>query len=300
MMIRNLDLAALRALAAVADAGGVTRAAGFLHLTQSAVSMQVKRLEEAVGQPLLRREGRGVRLTAQGEQMLGYARRMMALNDEALRVMTGPEHEGRITLGAPHDIVLPAMPGVLRRFTAAFPRVELELLTANTSRLKEMHGRGEVDAILTTEDGVGPGGAELARLPLLWVGADGGCAHADRPLPIAFESDCIFRPSATAALDAAGIGWRLATRTDSLRTVEAVVSADLAVHAALRGMPSEGMVQLPPGTLPALGSWSVGLYLPPSPGAPVAALAEMLGAAYSAFEQSITTLPVERLSRSIA
>lgn len=299
-MIRNLDLAALRALAAVADAGGVTRAAGFLHLTQSAVSMQVRRLEEAVGQPLLRRDGRGVRLTGAGEQMLGYARKMVALNDEALRRMTGPEHEGAVTLGVPHDIVLPALPAVLRRFAAAFPRIELVLTTAGTARLRRMHERGEMDVILTTEDAVGRGAEAIARLPLVWFGAPDGRARGRRPLPLAFEAECIFRPSATAALDAAGIDWRLATRTDSLRTVEAVVCADLAVHAALAGMPAEGMAPLPPGALPPLGTWCVGLYPPPAPSEPVAALAGMLRAAYGALEQSTTTLPVERPSRSIA
>ena len=295
-MIRNLDLAALRALAAVADSGGVTRAAGFLHLTQSAVSMQLKRLEEAVDQPLLQREGRGVRLTAAGEQMLGFARRIIALNDEALRVMTGPEHEGRITLGAPHDIVLPTLPGVLRRFGAAFPRVELQLVTANTGRLKAMHGRGEVDLILTTETAVGPDGEALVDLPLLWVGAAGGRAGSERPLPLAFENDCIFRPAVTAALDAAGVPWRMVTHTDSLRTVEAVVAADLAVHAAFEGMPAEGMSPIPAGALPTLGTWCVGLYVPPAPDEPAVALADMLRAACAALRRSASGSSVERRS----
>ena len=104
-MPRNLDLTALRSFVTVAECGGVTRAAGQRNLTQSAVSMQLKRLEEALDQPLLDRTGRGVTLTAQGEQLLSYGRRMMALNDEVWARMTHQAFEGEIVLGVPHDVV---------------------------------------------------------------------------------------------------------------------------------------------------------------------------------------------------
>ncbi|MEM8633227.1 MAG: LysR family transcriptional regulator, partial [Pseudomonadota bacterium] len=109
-MMRTLDLTALRALVAVADSGGVTRAANLLNLTQSAVSMQMKRLEQAVGLPLLEKSGRRVVLTSAGDQLLGYARRMLALNDEAITRLTAPAYEGTLTLGVPHDIVFPHIP----------------------------------------------------------------------------------------------------------------------------------------------------------------------------------------------
>ena len=112
-MSRNLDLTSLRSFAAVADAGGVTRAAGFLNLTQSAVSMQIKRLEESLDLQLLDRSGRSVTLTAAGEQMLGYARRLLALNDEAVARLTHQSFEGEIVMGVPADIVYPAIPRVL-------------------------------------------------------------------------------------------------------------------------------------------------------------------------------------------
>ena len=98
-MARNLDLTALRSFVTVADTGGVTRAAGALHLTQSAVSMQLKRLEESLDLRLLDRSRKGAALTAEGEQLLGYARRMLALNDEAISRLTSHEYEGEITLG---------------------------------------------------------------------------------------------------------------------------------------------------------------------------------------------------------
>ena len=109
-MARNLDLTALRSFVAVADAGGVTRAAGFLNLTQSAVSMQLKRLEDGLGIALLDRSARTIALTPMGEQLLSYARRMLALNDEIYGRMTSTDYEGEITVGVPSDIIYPAIP----------------------------------------------------------------------------------------------------------------------------------------------------------------------------------------------
>src|SRR5918999_4075352 len=161
-MARNLDLTALRSFAAVADAGGVTRAAAQLNLTQSAVSMQLKRLEEQLGLSLLDRSARSIALTAQGEQLLAYARRLLALNDEAWGRLTHPSFEGEIDLGVPHDIIYPHVPGVLKRFAAEYPRVKLRLHSLYTSGLKELFARGEMDLILTTESAVDTGGETLA------------------------------------------------------------------------------------------------------------------------------------------
>ena len=119
-MARNLDLTALRSFVAVADAGGVTRAAGFLNLTQSAVSMQLKRLEDGLGIALLDRSARTIALNPMGEQLLSYARRMLALNDEIYGRMTSTDYEGEITVGVPSDIIYPAIPLVLQRFAQDF------------------------------------------------------------------------------------------------------------------------------------------------------------------------------------
>ena len=119
-MPRTLDLTALRSFAAVADCGGVTRAAGLLNLTQSAVSMQLKRLEEGLGTELFDRSGRRLVLTQQGEQLLGFARRMVALNDEAVAQLAHGEEQTEIRLGVPSDIVHPAVPEALHhRFIVA-------------------------------------------------------------------------------------------------------------------------------------------------------------------------------------
>ena len=144
-------MTALRSFVAVADAGGVTKAAGLLNLTQSAVSMQLKRLEESLNIALLDRSARTIGLTPQGEQLLSYARRMLAMNDEIYGKLTATEFEGEVTLGVPHDIVYPIIPKVLQRFAAAYPRVRVHLVSSYTRKLVEQFNRGEIDVILTTE-----------------------------------------------------------------------------------------------------------------------------------------------------
>lgn len=261
-MPRQMDLTALRSFVAVADAGGVTRAAGFLNLTQSAVSMQLKRLEDALGIDLMDRAGRGVALTAAGEQLLGYARRMLNLNDEVLARLTGQSFEGEVVLGVPSDIVYPAIPRVLRRFAQDYPKMRVTLVSSYTRRLKRLFDQGECDVILTTEDVADPGGQTLRSIPLIWVGAPGGNAWKQRPLPLAFEYNCIFRARVQTALDVAGIPWVMAAESETTRSIEASLSADLAVHVLVEGAEPRDIQRVPHGgALPDLGRTQVNLYV---------------------------------------
>ncbi|MGB7262111.1 MAG: LysR family transcriptional regulator [Albidovulum sp.] len=260
-MPRNLDLTALRALAAVADAGGVTRAAGLLNLTQSAVSMQIKRLEESLGAEFFTRAQRKLTLTPEGEQLLHYARRMLELNDEALSRLTDTAFEGELRLGIPHDIVYPQIPRILKSMAAAYPRLRINLVSCFTSKLKEGFARGEFDVILTTEASPGEGGERLATRKLVWVGAPNGTAWQRRPLRLAFVETCFFRPVAQAALNRAGIRWETAVAGESEQVTEATVAADLSVTARIEGA-------LPPDTemidganaLPDLGELNICMY----------------------------------------
>jgi len=259
---RSFDIAALRSFVAIAETGGVTRAASRLNLTQSAVSMQLKRLEEFVGQPLLERARKGMTPTGAGEQLLDYARRILELNDEAWARMTGEAFEGDLVLGVPHDVVYPHIPQVLRHFARAYPRVRVTLLSSYTKRLKEEFEAGEVDVIVTTEARAGSGAEILQKSPLVWIGAPGGQAFRQRPLPLAFENGCIFRPWVQRALEEAEIAWTMAVTSVSTRTIEASVAADFAVHAGIEDT-------LPPllervahgGTLPDLPQIEVALYV---------------------------------------
>lgn len=259
--MRNLDITTLRSFVAVADSGGVTRAAGFLHLTQSAVSMQLKRLEEMLGLELLDRSGRGIALTASGEQLLTYARRMVALNDEVISRLTDQAFEGEVVLGVPHDIVYPAVPRVLQQFNAAYPRVKVQLLTLNTTSLKQKFERGECDMILTTEAEKVAGSECLVTKELHWVGAIGGSAWRQRPLDLAQGRHCIFRPLVLKALNEADIDWNMSVDTDSDRTLEATVSADLGVQALLEGtLPPHLEVIDHEGALPTLPAHHINCY----------------------------------------
>ncbi|NOX40288.1 MAG: LysR family transcriptional regulator [Alphaproteobacteria bacterium] len=281
-MARNLDMTALRSFVAVAESGGVTRAAGFLNLTQSAVSMQLKRLEESLGQSLLDRSARRIGLTAQGEQLLGYGRRMLALNDEVYGRLTGQSFEGEIALGVPSDIVYPYIPGVLKHFAEMYPRVRVHLISSYTKGLKRKFERGECDLILTTEAGIDDGGETLVTLPLVWIGAPGGSVWKIRPLRLAFEHNCLFRGGVQEALDRAGIDWEMAVESDSTRTIEASVAADLAVHACIEGSRPEYLEDIDHGGhLPELSKIRINMYMAERTQSPLAAeLAALVRQAY--------------------
>ncbi|MBB3993481.1 DNA-binding transcriptional LysR family regulator [Sulfitobacter undariae] len=276
--MRNLDLGTLRSLVAVADAGGVTRAAGFLHLTQSAVSMQLKRLEELLDVQLLDRSGRGIAFTASGDQLLSYARRMVALNDEAVVRLTAQEYVGVLRLGVPHDIVYPDIPMVLKQFTAQFPAIRIVLESSHTNTLKEMFAKGECDVILTTETTPDSGGITLAKRPLHWVGAPGGAAWRQRPLNIAYGRLCSFRPIVVSALDADNIAWEMVVESDNDSAIHATVSADLAVHTAIEGSEPLQMERIDhAGALPDLPVQQINLYKSEGKGSvPLEALVNLL------------------------
>ncbi len=266
--MRNMDITTLRSFVAVAEMGGVTRAATQLNLTQSAVSMQLKRLEELLGVALFDRSARRIALTRNGEQLLSYAKRMVQLNDEAMMRLTDQAFEGEVILGAPHDIVYPTIPQVLKTFNAAFPRVKVTLRSSSTAKLHDALERGEVDLILTTESTPRPGGETLTSVPLRWVTARGGQCWRTRPLRLAFCKFCAFRPIAMAALDQAGIEWEMTVESDDDRSIEALISADLSVGALLEDSIPPHQEAVPHGSgLPDLGAQQINLYAPGADGA---------------------------------
>jgi DNA-binding transcriptional LysR family regulator len=244
--------------------------------------MQLKRLEVSLDQPLLDRSGRGVALTNQGEQLLSYGRRMLALNDEVMARMTDEAFEGEINFGVPADIVFPNIPHVLKRFDREYPRVRVNLFSSNTRKLKAMIESGDIDLILTTEEECGAQGECISMQRLVWAGAPGGTAFRARPLRLAFERACLFRPWVQRALDEAGIAWEMAVDTNATRTVEASVSADLTVHAMLECAISPHLEPITHGgALPDLPSTRINMYRAASAkGAPVDALEEMVRGSY--------------------
>lgn len=281
-MARNLDLTALRALVTIAEVGGVTRAAGLLNLTQSAVSMQIKRLEEGLGVELFSRAQRRLSLTPEGEKLVQYSRRMLDLNDEALARLTESAYEGEIRLGVPHDIVYPQFPRILKEMALDFPRVRINLVACYTATLKEEFGQGRFDAIMTTEMHPSERGERIASRKLQWVGAPGGQAWTHRPLRLAFVERCFFRAFAQNALTDAGIPWELAVGGQSEQIETAIAAADLAVTVRMDGAVSELLQPIGgSNTLPDLGDLSICLYTAETLKGPVAnRLTGLIRAAY--------------------
>src|SRR3977135_1524583 len=208
-MRNDLDIALLRAFLAVVEAGGGTRAAAALGVSQAAASQQIKRLEEALDCRLFERAGRRLVLAPAGERLLAQARRLLALNDEVWSSMRTPSFEGEVRLGVPYDIVSSFVPAVLRRFAKAQPRVRVSLVCASSKVVREQLKSGGVDLALTTEYECGRHGETLRTDRLVWVGVPGGDAHLKDPLPVSLGAPtCVFRPVAVEALGKARRDWR--------------------------------------------------------------------------------------------
>lgn len=263
-MARNLDISLLRAFVAVADTGGMTAASGVLNLTQAAVSQQIKRLEEQIGEELFARDRRGMKLTGAGERLFGRAKRLLALNDEIWTEMTTPEYEGQVRLGIPSDIITTYLPTFLKNFARSYPRVQISLQSGSSARLRSELQAGRVDVVLATELSCDPEGENLVMDRLVWVGARGGEAARQRPLPVSIGcSDCAFRTPIREALQQVGIEWRSTSEVTNTSAQVATVAADIAVMAWMASTVPEGLEVLGRDSgLPPLPPFTVNLYLP--------------------------------------
>ncbi|MER9367309.1 LysR substrate-binding domain-containing protein [Mesorhizobium sp. M0518] len=263
-MIRNLDMALIRTFITVADKASMTAAANALHLTQGAVSQQVKRLEEAFGSSLFRRDRRGLRLTRAGEQLFGRGKRLLALNDEIWAEMAGTSVAGQVRLGVPYDLVGTLLAPVLKTYAETYPQVEISLVCASSPELDAALAAGTID-LAVIEERVGPSAGEcLAIDRLVWVGAKGGVARARRPLPVSIVADtCAFRPAVLAALGEHGLEWRTVFENGNIDATTATVRSDLAVTAWLASTVPADLDILPPESgLPPLPNFAINLHLP--------------------------------------
>ena len=202
-MTALLDIDQLRTFIAIADAGTFTRAAEVVHKTQSAVSMQVKKLEETVGRTLFEREGRASRLTEEGERLLDYARRIVRLSGEALASFAEAELAGRVRLGLPDDYAERYLPEILGRFSRSNPRVEVTVVCEPTPMLTERIENADLDLAIVTQVSSHGGASVIRRERLLWVTSGRHAIHEQAPLPLALgRTFCTWRQAAAAALDA--------------------------------------------------------------------------------------------------
>ncbi len=226
----NLDISILRTLVTAQDLGGFGRAAEQIGRSQSAVSLQMRKLERQLGEPLFRKQGRGLALTEAGDAVLAYARRILELNDEAVAAVRGAAIDGRVRFGMPGDFAETWLPAVLGRFKRAHPAVRIEASVDRNAVLLERLDKGQLDLALVFGGGARGDAETLTRLPMAWIGDRERSWSAGEPVPLAvFEPPCVFRQPATAALDAAGIPWRIAFSSPSLSALWAAVDAGLGI-----------------------------------------------------------------------
>jgi DNA-binding transcriptional LysR family regulator len=249
-----LDPDLLRAFVIIADTRSFTRAAERLLRTQPAISLQMKRLEEAVGRSLLKRNPRLVRLTPAGEVLLDYARRILALNDDLLARVKEPDLVGTVRLGTPEDFATMHLSGVLARFSQAYPGVALEVTCDLTLNLIERFRQGSFDlALIMREPSLVNGGMRVWREPLVWVTATNLPLAKENVLPLVVApAPCVYRRRAIGVLDKAGIAWRIAYTCSSLAGSLAAVRAGLGTTVLPRGMVPGDLQMIDGETLPDL------------------------------------------------
>jgi len=231
----NLDMDLLRSLTLAIDLGSFARAAERVGRTQSALSLQMRKLEDQAGQTLFRKQGRSLALTESGELLLGYARRLLDLNDEALAAVRGRALEGEVRLGLPADFAENWLPLVLARFARAHPAVRIDVRVGRNAGNIEKVLHSELDLALAFSDAdcaqaSGAGQTHIGELPMAWIGPDAFVQPAEGPLSlILFDQPCVFRRAGLDALDRQGKSWRVAFTSPSLAGIYAAAQAGLGV-----------------------------------------------------------------------
>ncbi|AJP56972.1 LysR family transcriptional regulator [Pandoraea vervacti] len=245
MMRPNLDMDALRTLIATQKLGSLNRAAERIGRSQSAVSQQMRKLEAQVGMPLFRRKGRGLALTDAGEKVVSYAHRILDLNDEAVRSVRATSVEGVVRFGLPGDFAETWLPAALGQFKRTHPGVRVEVAVERNGALLERLDRGELDMVLAMGYETRAEAEPVATLPMTWIGpahTHGAMRPGEpgEPLDLAlYDAPCFFRRAGLAALDNAGISWRVAYTTASLQSLWSGVAAGLGITLrTATGLPS--------------------------------------------------------------
>ena len=259
--IVNLDLDLVRAFAAVAEARSFTRAGDRLGRSQSAISLQIRRLEERLGKRLLERDPRRVALTPDGEALLVQARRLLRLNDEIVAGLSADELEGEVRFGAPEDFATAHLPEVLGRFAQAHPRVRLNVTCDLTLNLIEALNGGLLDLALIKREPMGPDlGVRVWREPLVWVAASPDLLDRDEACPLVVApSPCVYRRRAVEALERTGRPWRVAYSSPSLAGQHAALRAGLGLTVLPREMAPSDLHVFEDGALPPLPDTEIAL-----------------------------------------
>lgn len=281
-----LDLDLLKTLVAIADTGNFSAAAQAVFRTPSAVSMQVKKMEELLGRPIFIRDSRSVSLTADGETLLVHARRMLAMNREMVARFITPEVAGVVRMGAPDDVAERMLPEMLRRFGESHPCVTVDVVVENSSNLVRMAREGRLDlSIITCSAGFD--GDEKAEIliteKLVWAGLRGGIAAEKDPLPISvWEEGCVWRNAGVEGLQNAGINHRIAFQSANISGQKAAILADLAIAPIPLSSIGGDIVRVDrDGRLPELPDYSLGMIMADKLSGPAEAAADHLRACFA-------------------
>lgn len=286
----TLDLDVLRTFVAIAETGSFTTAASTVFRTPSAVSMQIKKLEDTLGRPVFQRDARSVTLTTEGEMLLGYARRLLAINREAVSKFIIPDISGIVRLGSPDDYGERVLPTVLKRFAQTHPSIAVDVTIDLSSNLRRRMDDRKLDiTLLTNSFAANMSGAEvLLTEPVVWAGVKGGCAHMREPLPISvWEEGCAWRAGALEALGRGGRNYRIAYMSSHTAGQRAAIVADLAIAPMPKSFIGGDLVVLGEADgLPEMNSYSLAMLVAPDASAPVKAAAEHIRAAFEQFRET--------------
>jgi len=258
---QSMDIDLLRSFVAIAETGVLGLAAARVGRSQSALSMQMQKLEAIVEQPLLYRTGRGVTLTAAGKRLLVRAVELLRKHDEALAELRGKQLSGLLRFSCPDDYAVVFLPYLLQRFASLYPAVQLEVSCAPTPRLRELLARHAVDLALVSVTGDPEGVDVIRHEPLVWVAQRGGAAASMDPLPLALGApDALDHLLPKQALDAAGRAYRLAYASSSLSGLIGMARSGQAVIVLTRtAVPDDLEILTPDQGLPELPSVGVTL-----------------------------------------
>lgn len=229
----NLQIDYLRTFIALAESKNFTKTGNQVNLSQSAVSMQIKRLEDEVGEKLFDRSGRTVKLTTQGSTLIDYAMRIVKEHDEAVSALSSPNLEGFIRFGSPEHYTAGILPRLMARFSASYPDVVVEMRCENSDRIKAAIDTGNLDIGICTQ--ISDGGLVIAHDPVVWAAEPGFVVQKHKYLSLAvFEEDCIFRTWAIEALEKAGLNYRIVYVSRSISGLLDAVRAGLAIAPVIR------------------------------------------------------------------
>jgi DNA-binding transcriptional LysR family regulator len=276
-MTALIDADQLRTFLAIVETGSFTRAAEVVFKTQSAVSMQIKRLEERLGRPIFARDGRSSKLTEDGERLLDYARRIIKLNVEALAAFSDAELSGRVRLGVPDDYADRYLPEIMARFSRAYPSVELTVICEPSVELIHRIDANDLDLAIVTNCELERPAENFRRERLLWVASNRHATHLEDRLPLALgRPTCAWRRAAIESLESIGRPYRVLYSSPNAGAVAAAVLSGLAISVFPESGVRPGMRMLAPGDgFPELPTCSVGLVRNPHERSPLAdALAE--------------------------